>query len=301
MKESTYRKMPQKRPLRRFNIFKYKYLRKQAWYSLLARMHLAREVKDFHSIPVNNIDLLNKVRLVEEKITTDRGIFNLSYFGSATRQISKWYIESLFRHKRLCTICDEETLYIKVEARSECEEFEVHLTPFLSARVHRGQSFVTFSEPSPRSLLVDKEVNQMKSKFYKVDFFNARFAVSVILSDKESGSFSVEDLVREAVQRAKVQIQNYIEEHPAEINKRLVGVDNDGNLTTKEGMPLLPNCLCHKCGRPVFKSSVDGYVSQCVRCDEDLYDFETVKVDPKQYEQVLDNTKIELYCILSEQ
>lgn len=34
---------------------------------------------------------------------------------------------------------------------------------------------------------------------------------------------------------------------------------------------------CNKCGCPVLKSDVDGYVYQCMNCDEDLYSVETHK------------------------
>ena len=32
---------------------------------------------------------------------------------------------------------------------------------------------------------------------------------------------------------------------------------------------------CNRCGSPVLKSDLDGYVYQCMNCDEDLYSFET--------------------------
>lgn len=32
---------------------------------------------------------------------------------------------------------------------------------------------------------------------------------------------------------------------------------------------------CNMCGCPILKSDVEGYVYQCMACDEDLYEFET--------------------------
>ena len=32
---------------------------------------------------------------------------------------------------------------------------------------------------------------------------------------------------------------------------------------------------CNRCGSPVLKSDVEGYVYQCMNCDEDLYAIET--------------------------
>ncbi len=37
---------------------------------------------------------------------------------------------------------------------------------------------------------------------------------------------------------------------------------------------------CNRCGAPVIKSELDGYVYQCMSCDEDLYSIETHKGKP---------------------
>ena len=99
MNNKTYRKTTHRSPLSRFKRFNQKYLTKHFWYSLLAKIKLVREVKDFHSEPVLNIDLLNKVRLYVDKIVIYRGVFYLSYFGSAYCDILKWLYEYLYRHK----------------------------------------------------------------------------------------------------------------------------------------------------------------------------------------------------------
>lgn len=297
MNNKTYHRMTQKRSLRGLRLFKQKYLTRDRFYAFLAKIKLVREVKYFHSEPVINIDLLNRVRLVEDKIVTDRGVFNLSYFGSASRLISKWWYESLFRHKRLYTVCDEEKLYIEVEARSECEEFKAHIDPLTVVQVSRRNPRVSILPQKPLRLGEDP-MKPVKVKSITADFMNTRLGVKVTLNDTMAES--VEALVKEAVMRAKTQMQNYIEDNTAQINERLVGVKNDGQFMTKEGQPLLPNCLCAKCGRPVFKSSLSEYTAQCLFCDEDLYSIEVRRVDPKKYEEVYEYVKYELLDILTE-
>ena len=298
MNNKTYRKMTHRSPLRRFKLFKQKYLTKHFWYALLAKIKLVREVKDFHSEPVLNIDLLNKVRLVEDKIVTDRGIFNLSYFGSASRHISKWWYESLFRHKRLYTVCDEEKLYITVEARSECEEFKAHIDPITTVTINRRSPRVSILPPQKPLRLGEDPLKPIEVKTITADFMNTRLGVKVTLG--ETMMKSIEELVKEAVMRAKTQMQNYIEDNYAKINERLVGVKNDGQFMTEEGNPLLPNCLCGKCGRPVFKSALEDYTAQCLFCGEDLYSIEIRKVDPEKYKEAYEYSKYELLEILTE-
>ena len=298
MNNKTYRKMTHRSPLRRFNLFKQKYLTKHFWYALLAKIKLVREVKDFHSESVLNIDLLNKVRLVKDKIVTDRGVFNLSYFGSASRHISKWWYESLFRHKRLYTVCDVEKLYIQVEARSACEEFKAHIDPVTTVTINKKSPKVSILPPQKPFRLSEDPLKPVEVKTITADFMNTRLGVNVTLD--ETMMKSVEELVKEAVMRAKTQMQNYIEDNYAQINERLIGVKNDGQFMTKEGNPLLPNCLCGKCGRPVFKSALKDYTAQCLFCDEDLYSIEIRKVDPEKYKEVYEYSKYELLDILTE-
>ena len=298
MNSKTYRKMTHRSPLRWFKLFKQKYLTKHFWYALLAKIKLVREVKDFHSEPVLNIDLLNKVRLVEDKIVTDRGVFNLSYFGSASRHISKRWYESLFRHKRLYTVCDEEKIYIQVEARSECEEFKAHIDPITTVTINRRSPRVSILPPQKPLKLSEDPLKPIEVKTITADFMNTRLGVKVTLD--ETMMKSIEELVKEAVMRAKTQMQNYIEDNYAQINERLVGVKNDGQFMTKEGNLLLPNCLCGKCGRPVFKSALKDYTAQCLFCDEDLYSIEIWKVDPEKYKEAYEYSKYELLEILTE-
>lgn len=302
MKEKTYRKMTKKHPLRGFILFKYKYLTKQRFYSLLAKIKLVREVRNNSTDYIRNNDFLNRVRLLESKIETDRGVFNLSYFCRGTIQRYKWWYESLFKHKRLHTVLDEETIYIEAEVRAQCKEFEVRIDPFNHTRVSKQKPhIVVFEHQEPCMLLEALDENATKTvrpKRVCVDFFNARMGTKVTL--KADSTDNIEEIVKECVQRATVQMRNYIEGHSAEINERLTGVKFDGEFHTKEGKRLLLNCVCHKCGRPVFESSVEGYTAQCVFCDEDLYSIEVKKIDPVMYEDIYKFNKIPLYRILSE-
>ena len=43
---------------------------------------------------------------------------------------------------------------------------------------------------------------------------------------------------------------------------------------------------CNRCGAPVIKSELDGYVYQCMSCDEDLYSIETHKGKPATEEEM---------------
>lgn len=40
-------------------------------------------------------------------------------------------------------------------------------------------------------------------------------------------------------------------------------------------MTIMESCgACNKCGSPLFRSMIAGYVYQCFTCDEDFYEFE---------------------------
>ena len=42
---------------------------------------------------------------------------------------------------------------------------------------------------------------------------------------------------------------------------------------------------CGRCGSPVLKSDVKGYIYQCMNCDEDLYQFETYEGKPCTFKE----------------
>lgn len=295
----AYRKMTKKRPMRGLRLFKQKYLNKQGFYAFLAKIRLVREVSNcFNTLIINN-DAINKVRLLEDKIETDRGIFNLSFLCRGRTYTQQCWYESRFKsHKRLYTVKEEKTLYLEAEVRSQCEEFEVRIDPFNHIRVSRNNCHYHLPVIKPvKAFMIDDKI---KVKKIDVDFLNARLGVSVVLSASDPTEETIEELVKECVQKATVQMRNYIEGNSEAINERLTGIKGDGEFITPAGQRLLPNCICHRCGRPVFEPSHGCYVAYCVRCDEDLHRCEIDKVDPERYKDIYELNKEELYQILSE-
>lgn len=300
MNNKTYHKMTKKRSLRGLRLFAQKYFTKQRFYSFLAKINLVREVKHFSHSPILNNEFINKVRLLEDKIVTDRGIFNLSFHCIGETHLYQWWYESIFKpHKKLYVISDEKFIYVEAQVRSQCEEFEVRIDPFNHIRVPKQHCTVFLHQPAkPKSFLLQEELKFVAPKKWTVDLLKARLGTKVTLKVNTEGS-TIEDTVKECVQKATVQLRNYIEGNSEAINEMITGVKADGEFISHDGQRLLPNTICHKCGSPVFKSSVDGYVAQCIVCDEDLYGIETCKLDPKVYEKVYEGNKTILYDILT--
>lgn len=300
MKEKTYHRMTKKRPLRGFKLFKQKYITKQRFYALLAKFRLVREVKSESFSPYRKSEVLNKVQVLEHKIKTDRGVFNLSYQAEGKSVDCKWWYESLFRKKRLYTIVDNLEYHLSVQVQSECEEFLVKITPFCSATVTRKTPCVqVFAPVVPFSPITDistiEDVNTVKK--INCNFLNARVrvALTVVVPTEEE----IDDGIRELINKATAQIRNYVDGNPDKINEVLTGVPFDGEFHTKEGKKLIPNCVCRRCSRPVFESSVEGYSAQCLFCDEDLYDMEVRKIDPELYKDIYEISKLQLFQILT--
>jgi len=44
---------------------------------------------------------------------------------------------------------------------------------------------------------------------------------------------------------------------------------------------------CRRCGGPVFESDLPEYSYQCLKCDEDLYDFEAEEQDAHYFPRVM--------------
>ena len=291
MKNKTYNRMTKKRPLRGFKLFKQKYLTKQRLYAVLAKFHLVREVKDFPSEPYTKNDTLNKVNTLDDRVITDRGKFLLSYRAIGLTHTNNWWYESLFKKKRLYTIKEDISYYLSVEVHADCESFLVKVNPYTESFVFRGNPYITV--PKVFDITHPLEEGEASVERLKCDFFNARLAtaVSMVVYSEEE----IEDMVRNLVNVATTRLHDYIEGNPAEINKRIVGVEFDGAFHTPEGKPLMPNCICRRCGRPVFESSTEGYKAQCLFCDEDIYGFEYITVDPAQYEEIYNFNKYLLY------
>ena len=298
MNEKTYRRMTKKRSLRGFKLFKQKYLTKQWFYALLAKIHLVREVKTIAPVLLNH-SAINRVDLLNYKIKTERGRFNLSYNAQGNAEIRKWWYESLFRRKRLYTIEDSTNYHLFVRVQSECEEFLVKITPFCSATVTRKNPIIQVITPRvPKVSLAVATVEDLQTvNKITCDFLNARFRVSLDLVVQTEGE--IESGIRELINKATAQIRNYVDGNPEAINEKLTGVPFDGEFHTPEGNRLIPNNLCRKCGLPVFETTTKGYTAQCIKCYEDLYSIEIDKVDPKYYEDVYEQCKYLLYDILT--
>lgn len=303
MTEKTYHKITKKPIFRGFRLFKQKYLTKQALFALLAKMRIVIEVKDTISTRFYH-KLLDKVSVKSDRIYTPRGIFNISYCASAIQNRRVWYYKSRFSDKVLYDVLDHSTYTVIATVHSECEEFEVRLTPFNHTRVKAGsrQTTVTvFREPKvdfskqPDPLMQEGAI---KAQHFPINFLNARIRVSVSCeADILSG---LEVAIDECVNKATAQIRNYIENNSDEINEKLTGVKADGEFVSPDGQRLIPNHICSRCGLPVFKSSVEGYTAQCISCDEDFYAFEIRRLDPKFYLQILrDNAEVISYILSS--
>jgi hypothetical protein len=53
--------------------------------------------------------------------------------------------------------------------------------------------------------------------------------------------------------------------------------------------------VCRRCGRYVLTSELDEYKYQCVHCDEDLYEFETVQTEDSITRAELDELIEDVY------
>lgn len=300
MKEKTYHRMTQRSPFRGFKLFKQKYLTDQRFYAFLAKLKLVREVKQFHTFPILNNDYINKVRLLEDKIFTDRGVFSTSFYCIGEKHISQWWYESIFKsHKKLFTVMDEESIYVKTEVRAQCEEFEVRLDPYNHIKVKKSSPYISvLKQPTFTDFITDIEEtgNVVNVERKTINFLDTRFGAKVTL--KVADNVKTEDVVKESVQTALVQVRNFIEGNSESINERLTGVKADGEFTAPDGQKLLLNCICPNCGTPVFKASADGYTAQCVVCGKDMLGSDITKVDPEHYKDIYDFNKEILYSIL---
>ena len=302
MKEKTYLKMTKKQPFRRIKLFKQKYLTKPRIYSFLAKIKLVKEVTKYDIEHIYNNNIVNKVRILGEKITTDRGVFSLSYYTRGENHIAKQWYETKFtkKPKILYVVYDTVCTYLTVEVHADCEKFEIRLDPLTHVNVRKQypRFTVKFPKVEKANFLSPDAIGVFNLKSYEASFLNARFADSYTL--KIDPNMINGDTVGECLRESIIRLENYLESHAEVVNEKLIGVVADGEFITEEGQRLLPNCVCSRCGSPLFKSSIEGYTAQCIFCDEDFYDIEVRKVDPKKYEMVYDFWKEELYLKLYE-
>lgn len=62
---------------------------------------------------------------------------------------------------------------------------------------------------------------------------------------------------------------------------------------------LVRDRICRRCGRYVLTSELDEYKYQCVHCDEDLYEFETVQTEDSitrtELDELIENVYYEIF------
>lgn len=283
-------------------MFSQKYLTKEYLFYILAKLKIVKMVEEKDTRP---IILGNLYRVMQcDYISVDRGRFAVSHYteGSVSHYIKRY--ESLFKHRVLFTDIDKWSVSIITKLRAECLEFEVHFDPYNQARVQAKlpRFFVQKREPVKPYTGDLKKEDFVEYKPKEIDFSKARLGNSFTLEvedvDFTKVNETVKDLIDECINKAFTQLQTYIEGNIEEINEKLTGVKADGEFIAPDGQRLLPNCLCTRCGAPLFKSSVEGYSAQCVLCDEDWYSFEVRKVDPKNYEDSYYFNKEYLYRAL---
>ena len=294
MRKRAYLKMTKKDPTRGFKKLKQKYLTKQRLFAFLAKIRLVDEVSCKSVKPLNN-ELLNRIVSVEDMIETDRGSFRLSYLGRAESQVSEWYYASRFTKnpKKLYDLSDEESVYLELTVRAECESFIIKIDPFNEVTVTRHNPCAVITNFKKGVFAETPTVTRIEA-----NFLNARLGTKVSMRlDKASGL--TDGIIAECLNRARVQMRNYIEGNAKEINERLTGIKHDGELYTPDGFPRIENCICRKCGNPVFHTPTEGYFAQCVHCDEDLYVIEVSRVDPVIYRNIYENSKKHLFEILT--
>lgn len=303
MNKRIYKKMTKRRFLRGFKMFRLQYLNKHGLFKILAKLHLVREVMHTHSYPYisKNSDLGNII--VKDDIVTDRGVFKFSYMATGMIVESHWWYESLFRKKKLYVLSNERGYFIDLMAQVSCKEFLAKFDPFNHIVVREGTTQVALIHPT---LAFDKVFDSpfssspsLSPKCISVNLLGTRLKLG-IKSSMFYQQESIKDIINELVDKAVNHFTTYLEGNASLINERITGVSNDGEFTY-EGEKLLPNCLCRKCGRPVFYSCLkDRYAGQCAFCDEDLTLIEIDKVDPKKYEKVYEYNKLSMYKLLNE-
>lgn len=297
MTERGYKNMTKKRPFRGVKLFIKEHFNKPTLFKVLAKIGLVKEVKKHLTTPILNNEALNKVRLNDKPFTTSRGKFDLSYYAEGLIIIDQWWYESRFskKPKRLYTIMDWSKSYVKMLAKADCIEFLARFDPFNEVRVCRNAPRVMLFPHQPHRPLGMGSPVSVKYEEKYLDFFSARVSIEVKSVACSPSQRDITDSVNECLKEATKRMKTYLENNASEMNEKLTGVKNDGQLMSPDGNTLLPNCVCSRCSFPVFKTTTDGYTAQCVMCDEDLYEMEIRKLDPKAYEDAYKWTKEVLY------
>lgn len=123
MTKKTFYRMTKKRPIRRvFALFVAKlrkYLNRQRFFEILAKIKLIKEVSKSYECPVP-LPITGKVSLADH-ITTDRGVFSTSYYTTVTKvELKHWY-ETKFTSKprKLYEVCTVPVFRILAQVRAQ--------------------------------------------------------------------------------------------------------------------------------------------------------------------------------------
>jgi hypothetical protein len=223
-------------------------------------------------------------------IRTSRGRFSTSYVLRLHRDKDEEWYESK-KGKRLFTYQDLFREEIHLSWRAEPQEFEIHINPWTSHRVFRKNAplfkvMVLDRLDSPFKLNEDlvKPVNQVKS--YYLDFPNARIAYNY--------SIRYDISEEEAVNLIWDQLKTHLEQKSTDINFRITGIQDEGNLKTRDFYTLTEDMICPKCRLPVFETGRNDLPYFCMRHEK----MSAAVKDKKEYDYMLDLFKGELlkYC-----
>lgn len=258
---------------------------------ILEKLHLAeRETKR-----CSNRTLISDPNKIP--FDTDRGNFSLysDVFKVETEIVDQFYFKHWKRHKNNIIIYYNNIYKVIYEckARSECNAFHIHLSPFQHCYVDRDMPMTkvfSFDSNNVRFSSAPEE-HLIECTTTEIDFSKANMKTVITVSD--------EYRIAEGVMISLQQLQGLLSNNE-KINYLLTGVEYDGEFHTSDGKTLIPDTICHRCGLPLFHSSIDGYYAQCLQCDEDFYGFEVVKVNHQRYEDILKNTKSIINRLLKE-
>ena len=223
-------------------------------------------------------------------ITSDRFKFSVSYLIRNIETVNEYWFESK-KGKKLFVVYADRILEHKICYRAELRSFFAHFSHRQRLWVHKHSPVVYLHEFTAFDPISDFSIDAKKfveAKTHRCDFSQCRYAFEFKLS-LVTLNLPIEEVIAESY---KV-LRNGLNEKVVEINKLLTGVDNDGAMTSKNGMPLSDNIVCRACGYPVFASAKDNYGFECIHHGEIEY-IDCDKVDPKKYEVILENCMFEL-------
>jgi hypothetical protein len=294
MKES-FKRLTRKRRFRKLTLL---------WYNIKSMIHehvlppIFSLLRKYGIVHLHSIHYHGSVygdgrdRIISYKdVITSRGRFSTSYVLRLHRdKDEEWYENK--KGKRLFTLQDLFREEFHISWRAEPQEFEIHINPWTKQKVSRSHT------PTTINVWVDKDhfpVTIDKGDIYKpnvnvktyyLDFLNARVGYKYTIN------YSISE--DEAVSLVWEQLKTHLEQKSTDINFRITGIQDDGNLKTKDSYTLTEDMICPKCHLPVFKTGRNDLPYFCMN-----HKSMTGAVrDKKEYDYMLDLFKRELlkYC-----